>query len=1042
MANRDDAADELEPLARGRGTSVGRYLLLDVIGEGGMGLVYKAYDPELGRTVALKLLATEEASDTQRDRLLREAQALARLQHPNVVAVYDVGTFEDDVFIAMEFIEGPHVRSWIKAQPRSRREILDVFLAAGEGLAAAHRASLVHRDFKPDNVIVGNDGRVRVLDFGLARETNSLSGERHQGPPAGAAAKPAEAPPPEMVTAAARLREKRAARHLSEERLLETNPSSESGRHLLATPLTRADSIVGTPRFMSPEQRLAEPVDDKADQFSFCVSLYWALYGAFPFEDLDAMVRQEIAEPPPGATVPGWLRLVLLRGLAARPSQRFASMDALLTALRADPAELWRRRLRPVLAVVAALGLASAVVAGGLAYKARRGAAEQALLAQQFGQEVEKISSIGRYAALLPLHDTRTERNAIRVRMSHLGARMKELGPLAAGPGHHALGRAQLALERYEDALAELEAAWATGYRAPDLAYSLGLTHGRLYQRAMRQLSKSGDEKRDNEARAQIARAHRDPALRYLKLAEAHELGVDAPEYVEGLIALYEQRYDEALALAGKAAKQVSWLYEAHTLEGDIQLSAGSDRYWKGEVDAALERFRLASEAYVAAAQMAPSDAAARMGECEQWGQILSIQIDRDQSPQAAVERQLAACEAAARISPDDAPPRVAQARAWHALGTYQKDHGVDPTTVEQKAIELGERALTLDARSANAHQVISSAANDLARRQMELGRDPGNWLAKAIDHARRQLDLGASPAAYSHLSLIYRTQAEDEQNRGLDPRASHRESIEAARKSVSLDPDFAGWNAVGLGELNLGQWQLEHGDDPTGALTRAMEAFDKVAQLTPKLDYGYVNGCEAERGLAELELRRGSGDPMKRLEHAIASCRQAITLDGNYVGSQWDLGAAYLDVAKVKLGRGEDPRDAIATAREALEHALKTDGTYAAALASLAELGLVEARLAVLKKRDPAPAFARAAAMLDRALKLSNGKSTDALHLYAELHRRRAEWAASRGRSNDEDVREGLAMAARALERDSRLTAAAETQGALRLLGGAATHR
>jgi serine/threonine protein kinase len=1038
MPIRDDAADELEPLARGRGSSVGRYLLLDVIGAGGMGIVYKAYDPELGRPIALKLLVTDEASDTQRDRLLREAQALARLQHPNVVAVHDVGTFEGDVFIAMEFVEGDHARSWVKAKPRGRREILDVFLAAGEGLAAAHRAGLVHRDFKPDNVLVGNDGRVRVLDFGLARATNSLSGERAPGPaPEKAATPTTEQAAPDEVTSAARRGPQRPRPPVGERWVDSSPPPSESGRRLLATPLTRADAIVGTPRFMSPEQHMGDPVDEAADQFSFCVSLYWALYGVFPFEDAEAMLLQRIGEPPAGATVPRWLRLVLLKGLSSRASQRYPSMEALLAALRADPAELWRRRLRPVLAVVAAAALVSAVIAGALAYKARRGAAEQALLAQQFGQEVEKISSIERYASLLPLHDTRPEREAIRARMNHLSSRMQALGPLAAGPGHHALGRGQLALERYEDALVELEAAWATGYRAPDLAYALGLTHGRLYQRAINELRKSGDEKRDSESRAAIARAHGEPALRYLKLAEAHELAVDAPEYVEGLIALYEHRYDEALTLARKAGRRVSWLYEAHTLEGDIQLSAGEDRYWKGEVDGALERFRLAGEAYLAAAQMAPSDAAARLGECEQQGQIVDLQVDRDQSPEESVERQLAACEAAARIRPDEAAPLAAQAGAWHARATYQKDHGVDPTASEQRTIELAGRALALDAKYAQAHTLISSAANDLARRQIEFGGDPRAWLERAIEHARRSLELTPSSGAYSHLSMIFRTRAEDEQNRGLDPRGSYREAIEAGQKSLSLAPeDFGTWNAIGLGQLFLGQWQLGHGDDPTEALTRAIEAFDKVAHITPKLDYGYVNRCEAERNLAELELKRGAGDPLARLDHAIEGCRQAIALDGNYVGSQWDLGAALVDVATFRLEHGDDPADAIGKAGASLDRALQIDGTYSLALASLAELRLVEARLAARGKRDPGPAFSRAAAVLERALKLSNGKSVDALRLSAELHRRRAEWAASLGRSTDEDVRQGLAMAARALERDPRLSGATEAQDALRLLG------
>ena len=129
--------------ALARGACIDRYIVVDQLGAGGMGVVYKAFDPELGRAVALKLLKTEEgATDSLRDRLLREAQALARLSHPNVIAIHDVGTFRGDVFIAMEFVEGKTLRAWLKEEKRSRRDILDTFLAAGEGLAAAHRAGL------------------------------------------------------------------------------------------------------------------------------------------------------------------------------------------------------------------------------------------------------------------------------------------------------------------------------------------------------------------------------------------------------------------------------------------------------------------------------------------------------------------------------------------------------------------------------------------------------------------------------------------------------------------------------------------------------------------------------------------------------------------------------------------------------------------------------------------------------------------------------------------------------------------------------------
>src|SRR5882672_9534246 len=154
-----------------RGQAIDRFIVLGLVGRGGMGEVYAAYDPELDRKVAIKLLRARGESSEGRTRLLREAQAIAKLSHPNVVVVYDVGTFGESVFIAMEFVDGRTLSGWMHAAKRSRRDIMQVFLAAGRGLAAAHAAGLVHRDFKPDNVMVTNDGQVRVMDFGLARQT-------------------------------------------------------------------------------------------------------------------------------------------------------------------------------------------------------------------------------------------------------------------------------------------------------------------------------------------------------------------------------------------------------------------------------------------------------------------------------------------------------------------------------------------------------------------------------------------------------------------------------------------------------------------------------------------------------------------------------------------------------------------------------------------------------------------------------------------------------------------------------------------------------
>jgi tetratricopeptide (TPR) repeat protein len=340
-----------------RGASVGRYLIVGHLGSGGMGDVYQAFDPDLGRTVALKLINTKNApAGVLRDRLLREAQALARLSHPNVVAVHDVGTFRGDVFIAMEFVEGDTLRRWLDREPRRQGEILDIFRAAGAGLAAAHRANLVHRDFKPDNVIVGADGRVWVLDFGLARDVHTadapLPAPESEAPPAASTPAPAPTAPP-------------------------ADPLGESShsRDRLSSALTRAGTIMGTPRYMAPEQYKGQAVDERADQFSFCVSLYRALYGRFPFAGdspeayEEAVLSGRIEEPPPGSRVPRWIRQVLLRGLAVRPEDRWPSLQVLLAELARDPARALRRRLSFAGVALAAVALIFGV---GRAQRAQR----------------------------------------------------------------------------------------------------------------------------------------------------------------------------------------------------------------------------------------------------------------------------------------------------------------------------------------------------------------------------------------------------------------------------------------------------------------------------------------------------------------------------------------------------------------------------------------------------------------------------------------------------------------------------------------------
>ncbi|MCB9750614.1 MAG: serine/threonine protein kinase [Myxococcales bacterium] len=436
---------ELGPSAK-----IGRFIVLRTLGEGGMGVVYAAYDQELDRKVALKLMRALPGltSDESRKRMQREAQAMARLSHPNVVQVYEVGMFREQLFVAMEFIEGVTLAAWRRERAGAGdgqwRELLKLMIQAGRGLAAAHEAGLVHRDFKPENVMIGRSGRVRVLDFGLARP--------HE---LGAGVEP---------SATWRL----------------TDAAARGRGGALALNLTRTGALLGTPAYMSPEQHRMKAADARSDQFSFCVALYEALTDQHPYagdtrETLALEVNNAlIREWPTDSRVPGWLRKAVMRGLSPSPEDRWPSMDELLEALEQRPR---RKRLGAALALAlttaaalfAVLGARlladrSAICTGGQAEvdavwgQERRAAVERAIRAAAPGTRARWDAVRGRVDAYTAdwlarrreaceATNLRKEQSTqtLDLRMECLGRRLEELDALLevlAGGDAPAAGRA------------------------------------------------------------------------------------------------------------------------------------------------------------------------------------------------------------------------------------------------------------------------------------------------------------------------------------------------------------------------------------------------------------------------------------------------------------------------------------------------------------------------------------------------------------------------------------------------------------------------
>jgi serine/threonine protein kinase/formylglycine-generating enzyme required for sulfatase activity len=341
--NAEKSDPDLDVLSRG--STLGRYLVLERLGAGAMGVVYAAYDPELDRKVAIKILRPAGGKDkeSRRARLVREAKAIAKLSHPNVVGIFDVGVHEEQVFLAMEYLAGGTLRAWLEGDRRGWREVVRVFIEVGRGLAGAHSEGLIHRDFKPDNVLLDKNGVPKVVDFGLVRLTSGLDLSISSSAD-GAAGSVLQA---------------------SGDATIDDRAPSTSGN--APANLTRTGALTGTPAYMAPEQFLGKTIDEKTDQFAFCIALYEALCGKRPFAGdnvvalADSVTAGRIEQVGKGAAhVPGWIIKILLRGLRTNSTARWPNMDALLRQLETDPVQKVRRRATIAVALV---GVAAVVTA-------------------------------------------------------------------------------------------------------------------------------------------------------------------------------------------------------------------------------------------------------------------------------------------------------------------------------------------------------------------------------------------------------------------------------------------------------------------------------------------------------------------------------------------------------------------------------------------------------------------------------------------------------------------------------------------------------
>ena len=882
MAPADDG-DGGSPLTRGN--TIGRYVILDVVGAGGMGVVYAAYDPELDRKIAVKLLRRDVSTAPTTSvgelgkRLLREAQAMAKLSHPNVVSVYDAGSTKDgQVFVAMEFIQG---QSLGKIAARTWRDMLDIYTKAGQGLAAAHAAGLVHRDFKPENVMVGNDGRVLVTDFGLARPLERGFDSAH------------------LALARAGV----ATRHDKREETL-----------------TEAGAIAGTPAYMSPEQLAGKPANVLTDQYSFCVSLYEGLYGHRPFDahTFEELLREttkgKVKDAPKDTLVPTRVRTALLRGLSPAPGARYLSMNELLFAVQPRRYQMRRR-------VIALLGVIGIVLA--------------AILGSRWAQRAP-VMCTGADAKLQGVWD------APRRAQIH-GAFDKSGRPYSADAW---LGT-ERTLDAYARGwvAARTEACMATRVRGEQSEEMLDRrvecldSHLRQFS-ALSKLFAEADG--DVVARALEASLSL-PSLSDCSNTVALKAGVRPPSdpakadrvqnahiHLARVNALYEAgKYDEARLLVEPVivdARDVAYLpLEAETLALDGRIAGRLDDTRRAE-----RSLRQAAEAALASGHDAVAarafidlvyfigDKEARYDDATQWSRYAEtailrlggndeLEADRLESfsiiswRQGKNDASLAALERAIALYKKVlGPDTVKVAHAMDGVASVYFDQGR-----LEEAYELDKRALDIAERANGAnHPQLSLYLNNMGNELLAVGRydEALKDLARALDLAEKTVG-GDHPETVPPLDtmgtvLVSMARADE----AVPLLARAKATLEHASRKET--PDYAAvLNDLGEAELSRGRADL--------AMPHHLEALAVVEKVLGKdhQDYGMTTFHLAEAHFA-----------IGKAKDALAEYLRALAVVDASAGADSPAAARIL----VGIGRARLRLGPAASAVEPLEHAVR----------------------------------------------------------------------------------------------------------------------
>jgi tRNA A-37 threonylcarbamoyl transferase component Bud32 len=871
-----------------------RYEFLELLGRGGMGVVYKARDRHLGRNVALKFI--RDADSTHVMRLLQEARTQARIDHPNVCKVYEVGEVEGKAYIAMQLMAGEQL-----GRAASKLSLADKVWVMKEVAAAvheAHRFGVIHRDLKPSNILVERAESGQwvpvVMDFGLAYEVNQGHG------------------------------------------------------------LTQTGTVMGTPSYMAPEQARGEvkSIDRRTDVYSLGATFYELLTGVPPFTDatfVGTLAKVLNEEPVPLRVhvphLPVELETLILKCLSKEPNLRYASARALAEDLgryldgepilgqRPSLLQRWKKRAckHRTLVAISSLSLLSVLVFAVVGARSwlqvrheRQQSHAKALLAERLGQQAKDMEWLMRVAYMMPLHDVHREEQRVREQMRQIASTQHELGDYGDGLVHYALGRGHLAIQEYEEAKKELTRAQEKGIDSTELHYARVRVLGELYY---------GPDKRsyfDIAIRepvedGEFLRRQRELAEAVQALERGQHERLESAQYVRGLIAFYQSTY----APTGQAAEQAAvqalveapWMYEAQKLQADMALAKARRRIYRDSAVRPYEAFREAIALYEKASESGRSDARIYEALADVWMELW----DRDK-PQGSpgpdgLMHALAANDKALQVAPLRASVHLQRAEIlskWPAVGVP----GAELLKLAVVASVL--RAVELDPLSVETCTGLGYIYLDRARDQLMADRDPEEYWDEAISWLTRASYLKPHEShVYSALAAAYHSKALGQSMQGKDPRMASADFERYSNRAALLESG-RGYGVQPLRDQFLAgllvivaEYNAKHGLSPESEVRRVAQ-YLKQASSSQKPNPAIRSILEAELAHAQYLVDSGE-DPRPPLSRAL-DLIERILASGV---SDWTLllnrARCHYLLAVHANREKRDPSSALAEGRQAL---------------------------------------------------------------------------------------------------------------------------